>query len=56
MRTVNLLQRLSKQPASEPIDLKPGYNATGFGVIHLKLRVYRAAEGKWYDVEDEVKS
>ena len=47
----NLLRR---QPPSEPVEVKPGYNAFGFGSITLKVRVYRAAENRWYDL-DEVK-
>jgi hypothetical protein len=38
--------------AASPVDLKPGLNALGFGKIHLRVRVYRAAEGRWYDVEE----
>lgn len=44
------LRRLLNKPA----EVKPGYNAVGFGVIHLKVRVFRAAENRWYDL-DEVK-
>lgn len=55
---MNLLDKLLKRrpaDADKPVDLKPGYNAFGrFGSITLKVRVWRAAEGRWYDL-DEVK-
>lgn len=50
---MKFLEKLFKP---EPVDVKPGFNAIGrFGTIHLKVQVYRADEGRWYEI-DEVKS
>ena len=48
-----MLFRRPRLEANGPIEVKPGYNAFGFGQIHLKVRVYRAAEDRWYDIEDK---
>lgn len=49
---LNLLRRLLSR---EPVELRPGLNALGFGTIKLSVRIYRAAENRWYEL-DEVKS
>lgn len=51
---MNLLRRLLSRPSdAPPVELKPGFNALGVaGNWTLTIRVYRAAEDRWYDLEE----
>jgi len=52
---LDLLKKLLHLEAEQQIEVKPGYTALGFGSVHLKVRVFREADGKWHDLE-EIKS
>jgi hypothetical protein len=58
MKWLDLLRlpTVSSPLPDEIVEVRPGTNVVSGKKIVLKLRVYRAAEGRWHDVPDEVSS